>query len=268
MHSCRSRHSAAHATIAATPIFGVLTTAPTPSRGGLTRTVLAVLLILVLTGSSLWILRPFLLAIVWAAMIVVATWPLMLRLQGMVRGRGLAVAIMSARWCWCSSCRWCWRSRRWSTNTDTIERVVAYSGDRPDSPSARMARPRSAGGREARRSLGGHCGVGQGEPCCAGCAVCGSGGAVAGRRARGLRRAGVPVPADGDHRGGHVHAGRSGARRPDPVRPPLVGDRGECRRAAGQGIRAVALGVVVTALAQRLWRALASPWREFRLPGC
>jgi len=48
-----------------------------------TRGVLAVLFIVALIGSSLWILRPFLAAIVWAGTIVIATWPLMLNLQRM-----------------------------------------------------------------------------------------------------------------------------------------------------------------------------------------
>ena len=66
------------------------------SRTDLTRTVLAVLLMVILIGASFWILRPFLLSIVWAAMIVVATWPLMLRLQARLRSRALAVTIMSS----------------------------------------------------------------------------------------------------------------------------------------------------------------------------
>jgi predicted PurR-regulated permease PerM len=61
----------------------------------LTRTVLAVLLMVILIGGSFWILRPFLLSIIWAAMIVVATWPMMLKLQDRLRGRALAVTIMS-----------------------------------------------------------------------------------------------------------------------------------------------------------------------------
>ena len=67
---------------------------PDPPRD-LTRTVLAVLLMAILIGASFWILRPFLLAIIWAAMIVVATWPLMVRLQQTLRRRAFAVAIMS-----------------------------------------------------------------------------------------------------------------------------------------------------------------------------
>ena len=47
----------------------------------ITRVVLAVLFIVALIGSSIWILRPFLGAIVWAATIVVATWSLMIGLQ-------------------------------------------------------------------------------------------------------------------------------------------------------------------------------------------
>src|SRR6266436_1601733 len=65
------------------------------ARGDLTRTVLAVLLMVILIGASFWVLRPFLLSIIWAAMIVVATWPMMLKLQDRLRGRALAVTIMS-----------------------------------------------------------------------------------------------------------------------------------------------------------------------------
>ncbi|HSC01231.1 MAG TPA: AI-2E family transporter YdiK, partial [Burkholderiaceae bacterium] len=61
----------------------------------LPRTVFAVLLIGVLIVSSLWILRPFLLSTVWAMMVVVATWPLMLKVQARLRRRALAVMVMS-----------------------------------------------------------------------------------------------------------------------------------------------------------------------------
>ena len=71
-------------------------TAPTTvQRPDLTRTVLAILLMIVLVGGSFWVLRPFLLSMIWAMMIVVATWPMMLKLQGRLRRRGFAVAIMS-----------------------------------------------------------------------------------------------------------------------------------------------------------------------------
>ena len=62
----------------------------------ITRGVLAVLFILALIGSSIWILRPFLGAIVWATTIVVATWPLMIAAQAWLWGkRALAVTLMT-----------------------------------------------------------------------------------------------------------------------------------------------------------------------------
>jgi predicted PurR-regulated permease PerM len=65
------------------------------ARGELTRIVLAVLLIGILISASFWVLRPFLLSAVWATMIVVATWPLMLRVQARARRRSLAVIVMT-----------------------------------------------------------------------------------------------------------------------------------------------------------------------------
>jgi predicted PurR-regulated permease PerM len=62
----------------------------------LTRTVLTLLIMLIVIGATVWILRPFLLSMVWAVAIVVATWPLMRRLQALVRRRSVAVVSMSA----------------------------------------------------------------------------------------------------------------------------------------------------------------------------
>jgi predicted PurR-regulated permease PerM len=62
----------------------------------LTRTVLAVLFIGGLLGLSLWILRPFLAALIWAVMIVVASWPLLRAAQSLLWGRRwLAVTVMT-----------------------------------------------------------------------------------------------------------------------------------------------------------------------------
>ena len=63
---------------------------------GLTRTVLALLFMALLTAASFWVLHLFLGAMVWAAMIVVSTWPLMLGVQARLRGsRTLATAVMT-----------------------------------------------------------------------------------------------------------------------------------------------------------------------------
>jgi predicted PurR-regulated permease PerM len=60
------------------------------------RTTLAVLFIGVLLTACFWILRPFLTSIVWATMIVVATWPMLLWFQKRLGGRrGLAAAVMT-----------------------------------------------------------------------------------------------------------------------------------------------------------------------------
>ena len=56
----------------------------------------ALLFIGVLLGMSLWILKPFLGAALWAVTIVTATWPLMLSIQRKLRGRrSLAVVVMT-----------------------------------------------------------------------------------------------------------------------------------------------------------------------------
>ena len=67
-----------------------------PGSRDLIRIVLGVLLILLLIGGALSILTPFLPALIWATMIVVATWPLLLRVQRALGGRrSLAAAVMT-----------------------------------------------------------------------------------------------------------------------------------------------------------------------------
>jgi predicted PurR-regulated permease PerM len=62
----------------------------------LTRDTLAVVFLFALIAASVWILLPFLTAVVWATMIVVATWPLLLMLQRWLLGRRwLAVTVMT-----------------------------------------------------------------------------------------------------------------------------------------------------------------------------
>jgi len=65
-------------------------------RLDLARTTLGVLFIGGLALSSFWILRPFLPAFIWSVMIVVATWPMMRRVEARFGGRrGPAVAVMT-----------------------------------------------------------------------------------------------------------------------------------------------------------------------------
>jgi predicted PurR-regulated permease PerM len=60
------------------------------------RTTLQLLALGTLIAGSFWILRPFLVALTWATIIVVATWPLLLHAQAWLWGkRSLAVAAMT-----------------------------------------------------------------------------------------------------------------------------------------------------------------------------
>ena len=68
----------------------------TEQHSELARITLSVLFIGGLIAGSLWILSPFLAAFVWATMIVVATWPVMRRVEHALRGRrAAAVAVMT-----------------------------------------------------------------------------------------------------------------------------------------------------------------------------
>ncbi|HXX80179.1 MAG TPA: AI-2E family transporter YdiK [Thermodesulfovibrionales bacterium] len=63
----------------------------------ITRITLAVVFIGILASASIWILRPFITSIVWATIIVVATWPILRKIEKRFSGRrGLAVAVMTA----------------------------------------------------------------------------------------------------------------------------------------------------------------------------
>ena len=71
------------------------TNKPSAARD-ITRITLAVVFIGLMITASLWVLLPFLGATVWATMIVVATWPIMIGLQARLGGRRwLAVTIMT-----------------------------------------------------------------------------------------------------------------------------------------------------------------------------
>jgi len=68
----------------------------TRTQNDITRIVLTVLFIGALIGVAIWILEPFLGAAIWAVTIVTATWPLMISIQNRLWGRrSLAVAVMT-----------------------------------------------------------------------------------------------------------------------------------------------------------------------------
>ncbi len=62
----------------------------------ITSVMFQILSIGILIGAVVWILRPFLISIVWAGMIVITTWPVLSRLQVKLKNRrGLAVTLMT-----------------------------------------------------------------------------------------------------------------------------------------------------------------------------
>ncbi|MCP5286480.1 MAG: AI-2E family transporter YdiK [Burkholderiaceae bacterium] len=70
--------------------------APGDARLALAQTTLGVLALAALIVSALWVLRPFVGPAIWAAMVVIATWPLMRRVQALAGGRRwLATTVMS-----------------------------------------------------------------------------------------------------------------------------------------------------------------------------
>ena len=67
-----------------------------PTLRELPRVVLAVLFIAIMIVASLWIMQPFLPALIWSTLVVVSTWPVMLAVQRRLWGkRSLAVVVMT-----------------------------------------------------------------------------------------------------------------------------------------------------------------------------
>ena len=66
-----------------------------PPSYDLPRITLGVLALGAMTGASIWVMLPFAAAVVWATMIVIATWPVLVAVQARLGGRrGPAVAVM------------------------------------------------------------------------------------------------------------------------------------------------------------------------------
>lgn len=65
-------------------------------RHDIARITLGVTFLVGMIAGTLWIMRPFLGGMIWGATIAVATWPLMLRLEGWLGGRrALTVTVMT-----------------------------------------------------------------------------------------------------------------------------------------------------------------------------
>jgi predicted PurR-regulated permease PerM len=227
------------------------------AKRDLTQTVLAVLLMVMLISASFWVLRPFLLAIVWAAMIVVATWPLMLRLQQRVRSRALAVTIMSGAMVLVFVVPLVLAIQTLVDNADTITGWLRTLATAPIPPPPEWLSRIPLVGAKVAEVWTSIAAAGKGELVArlaphAAAAAEWLAGALGGIGMLGLQFfltviIAVVMYTQGEAaRAGLIRFGRR-----------LAGDRGEgVVVLAGQAIRAVALGVVVTALAQTVLAGL------------
>jgi predicted PurR-regulated permease PerM len=78
------------------PVQTAVSSTGSTQSGDLAKNTLAVFFMFGLTAAALWIVSPFVPAIVWATMIVVALWPVLLKLQALLRGkRWAAVAVIT-----------------------------------------------------------------------------------------------------------------------------------------------------------------------------
>ena len=67
-----------------------------PETYDITSSTLKVLFIGLLIAAGFWTIRPFLTPLIWAIIIVVATWPAMLKVQALLRGRRWAAVVVMA----------------------------------------------------------------------------------------------------------------------------------------------------------------------------
>ena len=205
-------------------------------------------------AASLWIMRPFLAPVIWATMIVVATWPLMLKIEAAFGRRRLpAVAVITIAMLLVFVLPF-WTAV--STIVEYSDEMVALGqgaeGDH-DPAAARLGRGLAGRRGQDRRDVEGICR-----------AVAGGAGAEAGA----LRRAGLQwLAAEAGGVGALIvqflltiiiaavmySGGETAARGVRKFGARLGGPRGEDAVVlAAQAIRGVALGVVVTALVQSL----------------
>ncbi|WJV60834.1 AI-2E family transporter YdiK [Pectobacteriaceae bacterium CE70] len=69
---------------------------PQPQHFDITRILFSLLFIAIMIIACFWVVQPFILGFAWASMVVIATWPLLIRLQHILWGyRPLAVIVMA-----------------------------------------------------------------------------------------------------------------------------------------------------------------------------
>jgi len=223
----------------------------------LPRTVLALLLIGVLIIASFWILRPFLLSLVWAMMIVVATWPLMLMVQARLRRRALAVAVMSGAMLLVFFAPVVLMIDTLADNTDTISRWVHLAASAPIPPPPEWVRGLPLVGDKLAGMWTAIAEAGKGELAARVAPYATDAAKWLARVAGGVGLLGIQLLLTVVFSVILYARGETARETLIKLGRRLASDNGE--RAvllAGQAIRAVALGVVVTALVQTVLAGL------------
>jgi predicted PurR-regulated permease PerM len=225
-----------------------------PPAFDLPRITLGVLALGVMTAASVWVMLPFVAAVVWASMIAIATWPILLAVQARLGGRrGPAVAVMVVAllallviptWLGISTI---------ASNADRVEnfvRSLATEGLPP--PPAWLERVPLVGER-----LSGNWRELTGDPESLAARIQPYGKVVASwvaSKAGGLGTTVLQFALTVLISGVLYASGEKAARGVLRFLRRLAGDRGEnAGRLAGKAVRAVALGIVVTAAAQTLF---------------
>jgi len=217
----------------------------------LPRTVLAVLLLAMLIAASFWILRPFLPSLIWATMIVVATWPLMLQLQARLRRRALAVTVMTGAMLVVFFAPLLLMIDTLADNTDTISRWIHTLTTSPIPPPPEWVRSIPLIGTKVADAWAAVAEAGKGELAARVAPYAANAAKWLASAAGGVGMLGlqflltIVITAILYLKGETARAGLIAFGR------RLTPDHGErVVLLAGQAIRAVALGVVVTALVQ------------------
>ena len=225
---------------------------PTSSvRQDLTRTTLAVICLLLLIGTTLWVLRPFLAAGVWATMLVVSTWPLLKSLQARLGNRrapavalmtlGLLLLLILPLWAAIDTIA------RHADEVTALAKTVAESG-LPQPPEWVRGVPVVGEKVAAAWADTAQAGLTASSP--AGAARLGRRGVGARPRRQRGRHAG-PLPPGRDPLRHPVRRRRNGGESGAPFRPATGGRaRRELRRPGRAGHSGRALGVGVTAVVQ------------------
>jgi predicted PurR-regulated permease PerM len=220
----------------------------------LARLILSIIAILGLMLLSLWIVSPFFSAMIWALMVVVACWPLMLKLQQWLRGhRSLAVTVMTIAMLLVFIVPLVLAVETIVDNVDTITRFVRMAADFELPPAPAWVAQLPLVGERAAETWNGLRDAGISNLVQRAAPYLAKGAQVIAGQAGNLGLLVVHFLLTVVISGVMFSQGEAGAHRLLALARRVGGQQGEDMvRLAASAIRGVALGVVVTALLQTI----------------